>query len=92
MTVAEFRDEVIKNYREGEKINLKIKGETRAADKVISGVIDRFYPNHVSVKHNGYIESFLYWEFYNIASEAKTSKPVIPGRLKKSKICIILKI
>jgi len=88
LTAYELRESVISEYHEGQEIDLKIKGETKGSDTIICGTIEKFYSNHVSVKHNGYIESFSYWEFSKIACKAGMAvikKYVLPDRIRKAK-------
>lgn len=77
MSRQELREMVMKQYQEGQKITLKIKGETRAGDRTVEVTIDHFYPAHVSVKHKSYYESYSYLDFIKMVN-AKEVPPEFP--------------
>lgn len=74
MTAAELRDYVQKKFREGQEIDISIQEGSGQKRKVSRVIIDKFYPNHVSVIHKGNRESFTYLELYKNA-KAVMGKP-----------------
>lgn len=85
MTAAELRDHVQKKFREGQEIDISIQVGSGQKRKVSRVIIDKFYPNHVSVIHKGNKESFTYIEIYQKAKAVmgKPNKALIETLRKK---------
>lgn len=77
MTLAEYREQVTKCFKEKQTVQLRIIGVGQAPTRTITGRIEKFYPNHVSVRHDGYLESFPYSEFLMIAKPNTPKKSIV---------------
>jgi hypothetical protein len=87
LTAAEIRNEVLSNYTQGQEVIIKILNEKGLVIDTYKATIEKFYPAHVSLKHNGYTESFTYWEFMRYASKFNQKKKigVIPEKVQRTK-------
>lgn len=68
MTIEEYRNHVLKKFRNGQEIDICVAGESGKKNKVIRVIIDQFFTSHVSVIHKGHRESFSYLEMYRDAN------------------------
>ncbi len=81
MTAVDIRNEVIKKYHEGQELSLRVKGERGSYS--IKAKIIKFNPNSILTEHNGYKESFAYWEFLQMtAPPEKPKKIIIPDQVR----------
>jgi hypothetical protein len=79
LTAAEIRENVLSNYAVGQEITMKILNDVGKVTDTFQATIMKLYPSHVSVNHNGYIESFSYWEFTKYASGFNQKKKLAIG-------------
>lgn len=68
MTAAELREKVTKKYKEGQSVKIKRLSEDKRKVLSIDARIEKFYMNTVLTRHDGYLESFTYWEFLQLAA------------------------
>lgn len=80
MTAVELREQVTKKYKEGQSITIKRLSEDKRKVLSLDARIEKFNMNTVLTRHDGYLESFTYWEFLQVA-EPKEIK--IPEKIKK---------
>ena len=81
MTAAEIRNEVTKKYHEGQELSLRVKGERGSYS--IKAKIIKFNPNSILTEHNGYKESFAYWEFLQMTGPpGKPKKIIVPVQVR----------
>ncbi len=74
MKIADIRNFVNKNYKLGQIVKLKINDNDRHGKEKISVKILGFYSEHVLLEHNGYIESFRYWDFIRMTTGIEKQK------------------
>ncbi len=91
MNKAELKETVMKKYHEGQKIPIRIEIEGKRDHNCTTAKIIKFNPSTVLTEHNGYKESFTYWDFINMTTpkEIKQSKLFIPEKLGRH--CIATK-
>ncbi len=87
MTVQQIKDGVMKQFVAGEEVTIRTINEKGKTTGTYTATIDRFYPSHISIFHNGYYESFSYWEFSKYAVKYNQNKRtrVKPESTRRSK-------
>jgi hypothetical protein len=84
LTTAEIKNQVTCKYQEGQQITLWIMKGEKGTPTPIKVKILTFNPNSVLTEHNGYKESFSYWEVKTLSAKplAKDKEVFIPEKLK----------
>lgn len=85
MTLTEIRNQVLSTFSIGQEVTMKITSERNVVTDTFKATVVQFYPGHVSTRHNGYIESFSFWEFAKYAHVINHSLSVKNTRRKRMK-------
>lgn len=87
MTLIEIKDGVMKRFAEGEEVTIRTINDKGKTTGTYKATIEKFYPSHISIFHNGYYESFSYWEFmkYAVKYNQKKRSGDKPARVRRSK-------
>lgn len=63
MTTSDIKKDVQKHFNIGQAVTIRLDDDDRATVKSAKVIIKKFYPNHVMVERNGFMESYTYWDF-----------------------------
>lgn len=88
MDSFEIRQKVIKKYKVGQQLSICLKDNGREERLKTEITILRFNPSTVLTEHNGYKESFTYWDFLKmtVPKEIKESDLFYPSRISQKSI------
>jgi hypothetical protein len=83
MNRDEIRKEVIKKFHEEQQVPIRIELEGKRSYNCTTAKIVKFNPSTVLTEHNGYKESFTYWDFSRMTAprEIKQSAMYIPKNI-----------
>jgi hypothetical protein len=86
MNRNEIREEVIKKFHEWQQIPIRIEGEGKRKFNCTTAKIVKFNPSTVLTEHDGYKESFTYWDFMRMTTQRviKQSETIIPEKIKSN--------
>ena len=88
MNKDELKAAVIKKFFEGKTVPIRIAAEGKKGYNSTTAEIIKFNPDTVLTKHNGYLESFTYWEFLQMTSprDIKQSQIYLPDKVVRHHI------